>query len=596
MKKLTGFIVGLTIAINGWANIGGYCAAVDADGTHAFVGAGQVLLALDVSDPAAPTCAGTLYLPGLIEDVLVDGDTLYVACGDAGVHKVDVSNVLGMELSATYDSPGHAYGLARGGSSLYLADGVGGLQELDPTTLAMTGSYMTNAPARDVVADGSAIYLLDYYNGLIALDTSLNETGHQGSIDFGTRMVADSGLLYIAHGANEIAQVDMATLAVTNVAATIPTFGLASGMDIDAGKLYIADGFGGLSIHDAATEALLGSYSTVSRSRSTAVGNGAVFVAAGNGGVHIFNLPGFAPAGSLGCSNAVDVAVSGNLLLVADLFQGLELYDITSPDAPVHQGTYTPPSPAVVRSAGASGSLAYVSEGYTVRKLDISDPTNPVVAGSIDYPNFVHDIALAGTNLMVAQSITVDGPQALEDWNLLDVSDPLTPVSVTNFGALVRAVRMTLSDGTIYASADDGGTIVLSLPPITTDSDGDGLDDGLEQAIIDFDPHDVIATLDDVQPDDDFDGDGLSNLHEQLAGTSPVDPDSVFAISGLSGEATGHAVSWYSCAGHFYTVHKSTNLVEGFHVLKSDIAATEPINTHIDTEADDCAMYMITID
>jgi len=169
-------------------------------------------------------------------------------------------------------------------------------------------------------------------------------------------------------------------------------------------------------------------------------------------------------------------------------------------------------------------------------------------------------------------------------------------VSVTNFGALARAVRMTLSDETIYASADDGGTIVLALPPITNDSDGDGLDDGFEQMIIDFDPDDAVATLDDIDPDDDFDSDGLSNLHEQLAGTSPTDPDSVFAICGLSGEASGHAVSWYSTAGHSYTVHKSTNLVEGFYVLKSDIAATEPINTHIDTEAGACAMYMITID
>ena len=649
MNKGLWLFIGLFAASAAFGNIGGYCAAVDVEGDHAFVGAGQILLSVDVADSANPSGSGSLYLPGLIEDVLVDGTTLYAACGDAGVHKVDISDPLNMELLTTYDSSGHAYGLARSGASLYLADGVSGLRELDAASLALTGSYRTNAPAMDVVVEGSSIYLLDHFNGLIGLDAALNETGSYGMIAFGNRMASDGASLYVTDGEGKVTQVTMATMAlVTNQlvgiptlgiavegsdvfvargdagvqvlnGAVLPTIGSASGLAVGGGKLYIADGFGGLSIFDAASKNLLGSYSAVSRSRSAAIAGGHAYLAAGNNGVRIFDLADLSPVASVGCSNALDVAVADGLLLVADAFQGLELFNLSSPTNPAHLGTFAAPTNAPVRRVGASGPFAYIAEGYTLHKLDVSIPASPVLAKSYVSPEYIFDLEVSGTHVLLAtggelqvlssdlvplsgtsatgvQTVTADGADALAGWNYMDLSDPLTPVAVTNFGALVRAMQLTLSGEKIYASADDGGTAIIPLPAIGSDSDGDGLDDALEQLIIDFDPNDDIENLADVNPDDDFDSDGQSNIHEQVAGTSLVDPDSLFAICGLEGEGSGFAVSWYSCAGHTYTVHKSTNLMDGFTVLKSGISATEPINTHIDSEAGECAMYMITID
>jgi hypothetical protein len=580
--------------------MGGYCGAVDADGTTAYVGAGQILLALDVTDAAAPVCSGTLYLPGLIEDVLVEGSTLYAACGEAGVHKVDLAT---LALSTTYDSPGHAYGLALNGSSLYLADGVSGLRVLDAATLASTGSFVTNAPAKDVVVEGAAVYLLDHFNGVIALDAALDVTGGYDRVAFGNRMESDGTLLYVVDGLDNLTQIDRTTMTVNTNAPAIPTFGMASGMAIDDGRLYVAEGFGGLAIYDAATEALLGSFSGVSRSRATAIANGLAYVAAGNDGVRIFALTdptNPTDLSSVACSNALDVAVCGNTLLVADAFDGLVTFDLTLPAAPSRLGAYTPPSPGVVRRVGASGSTAFIAEGYTVHRLDLADPANPTVAESVTSADYVFDLDVAGTNVVLAtganSSVTVDGEQGLIDWELTDLSDPLTPIAVTNFGPLVRAMQLTLASNVVYASADDGGTLIVELPSITNDSDGDGFDDAFEQLIIDFDPDDEFATLADVDPDGDFDGDGLSNLHESIAGTSATDSESVFAIRGIDDEVGGHAVSWYSEAGLTYSVHRSTNLVEGFHVLTNGVSATAPINTHVDPDAFDCAMYMITID
>jgi hypothetical protein len=55
------------------------------------------------------------------------------------------------------------------------------------------------------------------------------------------------------------------------------------------------------------------------------------------------------------------------------------------------------------------------------------------------------------------------------------------------------------------------------------DSDGDGLPDSWERDMIDFDLDDQLQTLADVNPNDDFDGDGLRNLDEYLAGTYAFD-------------------------------------------------------------------------
>jgi hypothetical protein len=62
----------------------------------------------------------------------------------------------------------------------------------------------------------------------------------------------------------------------------------------------------------------------------------------------------------------------------------------------------------------------------------------------------------------------------------------------------------------------------------STDADGDGLSDDWEQQIIDADTNDAILTIDDVLPDDDFDGDGENNSTEQDNDTDPTDATSTY--------------------------------------------------------------------
>ena len=79
--------------------------------------------------------------------------------------------------------------------------------------------------------------------------------------------------------------------------------------------------------------------------------------------------------------------------------------------------------------------------------------------------------------------------------------------------------------------------------PLSDDSDFDGLNDNLEQQIIDADPNDDIESIEDVLPGDDFDGDCWSNLAEQQGNTSPVNGDDhpVFTVFYVGGTGANDA-------------------------------------------------------
>ncbi len=92
------------------------------------------------------------------------------------------------------------------------------------------------------------------------------------------------------------------------------------------------------------------------------------------------------------------------------------------------------------------------------------------------------------------------------------------------------------------------------------DSDGDGLPDAWEQALIDNDRSGRLRTLADVKPGDDLDGDGLTNLQEYLLGTYALDK-----IDGLSlaiiEVVDGHARLRFSViSGRSYTIRSSSDL------------------------------------
>lgn len=92
------------------------------------------------------------------------------------------------------------------------------------------------------------------------------------------------------------------------------------------------------------------------------------------------------------------------------------------------------------------------------------------------------------------------------------------------------------------------------------DSDGDGLPDAWERALIDMLGGGL--TLADIKPGDDSDHDGLTNLQEYLAGTYAFDPEDGFRLT-VAGQQNGHPMlEFLAIRGRTYTLLASTNLTK----------------------------------
>ncbi|MFO0555704.1 MAG: hypothetical protein U0271_45425 [Polyangiaceae bacterium] len=77
--------------------------------------------------------------------------------------------------------------------------------------------------------------------------------------------------------------------------------------------------------------------------------------------------------------NASDVVVSGNHAYIADSAQGLQIADVTDPDAPVIVGALTF---ADAYGIDVAGGYAYVTGGpNALRVIDVSNPSSPMLRG-----------------------------------------------------------------------------------------------------------------------------------------------------------------------------------------------------------------------
>ena len=88
------------------------------------------------------------------------------------------------------------------------------------------------------------------------------------------------------------------------------------------------------------------------------------------------------------------------------------------------------------------------------------------------------------------------------------------------------------------------------------DSDGDGLPDAWEEALMAI----YGGTLASINPNDDTDGDGISNLNEYLAGTYAFDPSDGFALTITGHHAGNSQLEFLAIRGRNYSLEASTNL------------------------------------
>ena len=103
---------------------------------------------------------------------------------------------------------------------------------------------------------------------------------------------------------------------------------------------------------------------------------------------------------------------------------GLQIIDVSNPQAPVLAGSYDTPGWAL--GVAVAGDYAYVADWSGLQIIDVSNPQAPALAGSYDTPgDLAYGVAVAGDYAYVA-----DGSSGLQ---VIDVSNPQAPALAASY-------------------------------------------------------------------------------------------------------------------------------------------------------------------
>jgi hypothetical protein len=245
-------------------------------------------------------------------------------------------------------------------------------------------------------------------------------------------------------------------------------------------------------------------------------------------------------------------------------------------------------SPGLVGEAGAlTIDSRDVTLGTVANRATLEIQLGGVSAGQYDALNFVTtgatndmgtpgnlDLANVGLNVSLLPGYTPVSGSVFTIVN--NAQEPAKRVVVGSFAAT------NLPSGWICAvntGGGDGNDIELTLTTADSDSDSDGLADDWE--VENFGT--ISATNGAAQYD--ADGDGMCNLAEYIAGTSPTNAGDKLQVAGFGvadgGSTTGMVISWSSKSGKWYAIKTSTNLMAGFDgTAISNIPSTPTLNTY----------------
>jgi hypothetical protein len=363
-------------------SLGGWSHEIAVVGNYVYLAIGQKLLVLDVSDPANPVPVSKLLLPRVATDLVVDGDILYVAAGDAGIRVVDISNPSMIAEIGSYEmDPDTGYRnnkvhhLAIAADRVYATYEGGELRVLDvanPALPVQIGITQLSGEGLDIVIVGDYAYVAIDNLGLTVLDisdpTHPSEAGEFISPIWKptTGLALSGNLIVLARGCTiqlvDISQpVDPQGGATYTLAACSPTL---ADVEVSGSFVYLVTeghSMGILEIIDFQTiSEVFANSMDVWMSTITVVGN-------------------FAYAGGL------------------DAFVVL---DLTTPSTPEYKGRYE--ESGRYYEIVASGNYAYATTDDANGELvvwDISDPSGLIQVGVVPVA-WAHYIAISGNYLL----------------------------------------------------------------------------------------------------------------------------------------------------------------------------------------------------
>ncbi|MCD4810439.1 MAG: tandem-95 repeat protein, partial [Methanosarcinales archaeon] len=445
-------------------HFGGDIYATAVSGNYAYVGQGQHLVVLDISNPSQPFELGRIDTIGIVFDIKISGSYAYIVNDNEDLVIVDISDPTAPTLAGSYDT-GYALGVAVSSNYAYVADDENGLVIIDisnPAAPTLAGSYDTAGYAKGVAVSGNYAYVADHHNGLVILDISNPAVptlaGSYDTAGYAFGVAVSGSYAYVASN-NGLVIVNVNNPAAPTLTGSYGIAGLTMGVVVSGSYAYVTDGNNGLVIVDISNPAaptLAGSYDTEEYARGVAVSGNYAYVADNSGLVIIDISNPAAPTyeGSYDLAgDAQGVAVSGSYAYLADSNNGLVIIDINNPTVPTLAGSYDTAGDA--NGVVVSGSYAYVADGTNgLVIIDISNPAAPTLAGSYDTVGYAYGVAVSGSYAYVASS---------NGLVIVDVNNPAAPTLAGSYGIAGLTMGVAVSGNYAYVAGFTNGLVIVDI-------------------------------------------------------------------------------------------------------------------------------------
>ena len=406
--------------------------------------------------------------------VEVLADFLYVADAVEGFKLIDVADPTQPKLVSQHQVEG-VIDIAVSQEFVYLTMGEGGLKIVRVTTPMFPVIYeeieltqTTSAVAkgdRIYVGSTDGLYVLDNYSRGKSFEVSSARTpGNAYSISLSDAK-EDKKFAYIADHRGGVHVMDVSDpleVDVGSITASIETEYARDVVVVDR-FAYITDGPAGLRIVDVSpawdddietSPLLISTWDTDGNARGVEYREGTIFLADGNRGVKLIDVRDpqrVSQITELQTEYAVDIALSGEYLYLADGDGGLKIYK-TEVDGLVQVAElYT----GNTRGVAVVGDSAYIVGSNGLELYDISDPTQPVSIGSYD-TGYAEKVVIQDRFAYVAEG--------LRGLSIVDISDPSSPYVVSE-GANPYAVGVAVSGKHAFLVDSEGLKIIEIIIP-----------------------------------------------------------------------------------------------------------------------------------
>jgi hypothetical protein len=286
--------------------------------------------------------------------------------------------------------------------------------------------------------------------------------------------VADT-LLFVANRKSGIQIVDVSDPAAPQILGSYDTPGAAQRIDIVGNLVYVADALSGmhiLDISDPTTPTLLGSYTDVGAITGVQVANSIAYLSDLYNGLLVLDVSNPAAPTLLGSYAAPQE--SWNLQLVDNLVymthyvadppsdpdeptpppnDELHIIDVSNPAAPAVAGVYQGLNS--VQNLFVENTLVYVVDYDGMKIVDVQDPLNPFLTGSI---------SLESDDIVVQQNRVYIASNPLYGINglfIADVSQPTVPKMLGSYSTMGWVNDVLVDSGNTFIAAYASGMHII---------------------------------------------------------------------------------------------------------------------------------------